>query len=201
MKNEPSPLTKEALRRSTRAALRGISPEERAAWSLEIRRRFMVDDSWLPRHGGTVAMFGGMPSEPDLLPLLPWLAEKGIGAALFLITGDSMEARLVQRASDLRAGVLGVLEPDPTVCELIPTERLETVLLPGLAFSRTDGARLGRGKGYYDRALATLPEASQRIGVCFHLQVHDHVPTDPHDRPVQSIVTEREWARIDVEAD
>lgn len=188
--------TKADLRRSMRVALRGVSPEQAAEWSSGVRLNLMQDPFWLPPQGGVVAMFGGLPAEPDLLPLLPWLAERGVRTALFLITGDSMEARLVQRPEDLRTGVLGVLEPDPAACELVPMKDIGTVLLPGLAFSQRDGMRLGRGKGYYDRAMAALPPTSLRIGVCFHLQLHDPVPHEPHDAPVQHLITEQGWLSV-----
>jgi 5-formyltetrahydrofolate cyclo-ligase len=197
MNSNVSPfLTKDALRRSMREALRGALPAQRVKWGEEIRRHLMEEAWWMPPRGGVVALFGGMATEPDLLPLLPWLAERGVRAAFFSIEGSVMTPRVVARAEELRPGLMGVMEPDAAVCETVPVEALEAVLLPGVAFGALNGARLGRGKGHYDRVLERLPESSICIGVCFHLQLHDSVPLEPHDRHVQAIVTERGWVRI-----
>lgn len=53
------------------------------------------------------------------------------------------------------------------------------VLVPALAFDAR-GARLGRGKGYYDRFLERLPEQTLRIGITGDVVV-DVVPTESHD--------------------
>lgn len=179
-----------------REALRGVPAEKREQWSAEIREHLKGDDSWVPKQGGVVAMFGGVPSEPNLLPLLPWLADRGVRAAFFSITGETMTPHLVASPADLHAGKMGVLEPVSSVCEALPEEQLDVILLPGVAFSRLNGARLGRGKGHYDRVLERLPLERLRIGVCFHLQLHDAVPLEVHDRHVQALVTEVGWLRI-----
>jgi 5-formyltetrahydrofolate cyclo-ligase len=189
--------TKNELRRSIRAALRGLPPDRVAEWSAEIRLKLKESDAWVPPPGGTLALFGGMASEPDLLPLLPWLWDRGVCTAFFSITGEVMTPRHIRDQADLRPGALGVLEPDPATCPAVPVASLDTVLLPGMAFSPVNGARLGRGKGHYDRVLAALPQGSKCIGVCFHLQLHESVPLEAHDRHVQALVTERGWLRIE----
>ncbi len=62
------------------------------------------------------------------------------------------------------------------------------VVVPGLAFT-PGGHRLGYGGGYYDRFLASLPPSAVTVGVCFHEQLVDDLPLDPHDRPVDLVVT------------
>jgi 5-formyltetrahydrofolate cyclo-ligase len=62
------------------------------------------------------------------------------------------------------------------------------VIVPGLAFT-PDGHRLGYGGGYYDRFLASLPPSVVTIGLCFREQVVDDLPLDPHDLPVDHVVT------------
>jgi 5-formyltetrahydrofolate cyclo-ligase len=197
MNNEnTSPSTKAVLRRAMQVALRAASPEHRATWSSDIRLRLQEEADWLPPAGGVVAMFGGIPSEPDLLPLLPWFAAREVTVAFFAIEGHVMRPRAVRSIADLRAGQLNVLEPDASVSEPLEVDQLDVVLLPGLAFHPSSGARLGRGKGHYDRVLARLSARSRCIGVCFHLQLQETVPLEPHDRHVQALVTERGWIRL-----
>ena len=61
------------------------------------------------------------------------------------------------------------------------------LLVPGLAFDRR-GGRLGRGGGLYDRYLAGFGGVS--IGLCWEGQLVDRVPREPHDEPVDYVVTE-----------
>jgi 5-formyltetrahydrofolate cyclo-ligase len=65
---------------------------------------------------------------------------------------------------------------------------VDLVLVPGLAFSR-NGARLGQGKGYYDRFLTKLTGA-RTLGVGFDWQLLDHVPQEAHDQRLDGVVTE-----------
>lgn len=67
-------------------------------------------------------------------------------------------------------------------------DRIDAVLVPGLAFDRA-GRRLGRGGGFYDRFLLRLPAATLTIGVAYDGQIVDQVPFDPHDRRVDVVVT------------
>jgi 5-formyltetrahydrofolate cyclo-ligase len=73
--------------------------------------------------------------------------------------------------------------PEPVGAERTP----DVIVVPGVAFDRR-GHRLGYGRGYYDRALAACPSA-RRIGLCHSLQLVDALPEEPHDEPVDYIVT------------
>lgn len=59
-------------------------------------------------------------------------------------------------------------------------------MVPGMAFD-ADGNRLGRGKGYYDRFLALVPDA-YKIGVCFPFQKFPAVPVDDNDVKMDIII-------------
>jgi len=64
----------------------------------------------------------------------------------------------------------------------------DAVLVPGLAFTPR-GDRLGRGKGYYDRFLAALPDSVATIGVCFSIQLVKDLPAHPsRDQRVRFVV-------------
>ena len=63
------------------------------------------------------------------------------------------------------------------------------VLVPGLAFD-LGGGRLGRGGGYYDRFLPTLPPAAVLVGVVPEALVVPALPTEPHDVPMTHVATE-----------
>jgi 5-formyltetrahydrofolate cyclo-ligase len=82
-----------------------------------------------------------------------------------------------------------VREPPPDL-PAVPLSEIELVLVPGVAFDGS-GRRLGRGRGHYDATLAALSPAAVRIGLAFELQIVAAVPCEPHDMPLDAIVTER----------
>jgi 5-formyltetrahydrofolate cyclo-ligase len=89
---------------------------------------------------------------------------------------------------DLAEGSYGILEPRPDLIEPFDVEKIDLVLVPGLAFD-PDGFRLGRGAGYYDRFLKTLPPRTLKVGVAFDFQIVDQVPRQAWDQPVHVLVT------------
>ena len=52
----------------------------------------------------------------------------------------------------------------------------------------SEGHRLGRGRGYYDRFLAQVPQA-YKIGVCFDFQRVEQVPVDDNDRVMDEVIS------------
>lgn len=68
-------------------------------------------------------------------------------------------------------------------------EDIDLFIIPGRAFS-SDGKRLGRGKGYYDRFLAQKQyKKSKKIGICFDFQVLENIPTNKYDISMNKIIT------------
>jgi 5-formyltetrahydrofolate cyclo-ligase len=65
----------------------------------------------------------------------------------------------------------------------------DVVIVPGLAFT-TGGDRLGQGGGWYDRFLSGARADCTTIGVAFDVQVVERLPVEPHDVPLDHVVTE-----------
>jgi 5-formyltetrahydrofolate cyclo-ligase len=68
----------------------------------------------------------------------------------------------------------------------------DAILVPALAVAR-DGARLGRGGGSYDRALARVPERVPVAALLYDGELVDELPQDPWDRRVTAVVTPSGW--------
>ena len=102
------------------------------------------------------------------------------------VEGDTMRFHFADAAT-LAAGSFGIPEPpaDSPVC---PTSEIDLFLCPGMAFS-IQGIRLGRGKGYYDRALAGASPEATKVGVCFSEQFMAELPSEPHDIPMDFLAT------------
>jgi 5-formyltetrahydrofolate cyclo-ligase len=92
----------------------------------------------------------------------------------------------------------GILSPNPEshFVHRVFSRDLDAVIVPGRAFDLR-GARLGRGKGFYDALLARLrPDArSATIGFVFESQIVERVPEASHDRRVAWIATEKRLRR------
>lgn len=78
----------------------------------------------------------------------------------------------------------------PKEGQLLPPSAIDLVIVPGLAFD-SQGNRLGRGGGYYDRFLSRLRRAATAVGLGFDFQVIDQAPVDDRDVSVNTVVTER----------
>jgi 5-formyltetrahydrofolate cyclo-ligase len=80
--------------------------------------------------------------------------------------------------------------PRPIDGEVLPAdERFDTVVVPMLGFD-SRGYRLGHGKGWYDRFLATQPRALT-YGLCYASGfVPGGLPHESHDVPIDVVVTE-----------
>ncbi len=81
----------------------------------------------------------------------------------------------------------------------VPAERnavLPTALLVPLLGFDAAGYRLGYGGGYYDRTLATMNPKPLTIGVGYELGRLKTIYPQPHDIPLDAIVTEAGCARF-----
>lgn len=133
-----------------------------------------------------VAAYLSLPSEPGTGPLLEWLVGLGVEVVVPRGAADRTMDWAPFVPGEVVVGDLGV--PEPTGDALGPgaLDSCDVAIVPALAVDHA-GNRLGRGAGYYDRALADF------AGVTCAL-VHDdellpELPHEPHDRPVDLVLT------------
>ena len=134
---------------------------------------------------------GYHPLKDEISPY-PILERLGAGQRAVLPWFLNRDARMIWReAPAVEPSPWGVLQPAADAEALAP----DTVLVPLVAADR-GGARIGHGKGHYDRALAHLREGGTvfTIGLAWEPQILDHpIPADPWDIPLDAIATPREW--------
>ena len=97
--------------------------------------------------------------------------------------------RVLDPARELSDGPFKVREP-VAECPVVPMNRLDLALVPGLGFDAR-GGRVGRGKGHYDRLLAGF--TGLKIGVAFDCQIVPEIPREPHDIALDAVVTPTRW--------
>lgn len=197
-------MDKAELRRAVIARRDALDLDVRAAKSAAICARLVElldrSDAAAPR---IVAVYAAMGSEVDPAAFAAAAAKRGWRVAypcMFSATdaaacgqrmcmravsaGDASEAPFI--AHPTRA--LAATDVDSDHFPIVPAAELDMVVVPLVAFDRTD-ARLGYGGGCYDRYLPMLSPACQIVGIAFDEQRIDHVPTDVHDLPLPNIVS------------
>jgi 5-formyltetrahydrofolate cyclo-ligase len=159
---------------------------ERAVASARLVER-LAQAPWFAT-ASAILFFAPLPDEPDIWPLL----ESALADRRFIALPryDSREqefraARITNPATDIANGRFGIREPSAT-CPEAPLNRLDLVLVPGVAFD-TRGWRLGRGKGFYDRLLSQV--CGKTCGVAFDEQIVEAIPAEPHDVRLNCILT------------
>lgn len=136
----------------------------------------------------TVLVYGATPEEIDPAPTVAALRDRGAVVAMPRIEAPGvLGVHLVANDDDLDTGPYGLTQPRADA-ERVPLERIDAVLVPGVAFD-ADGYRLGYGGGYYDRLLPQLRHACLTIGIAYDEQVLDKIPAEEHDVQVRFVVT------------
>lgn len=170
----------------------------------------LLSDSEIYKKANMILAYMPMPEEVDITPVIKNALILGKYAAVpRIISGtNDMDFYLLKNAKSGREigkdfenqfdrGIFGIREPKECLKKLslsdIRKASYDTgclVLVPALAFERS-GARLGRGKGFYDKFLSALKGSPViSCGVCFNFQILDSVPTETNDFAVDYILSE-----------
>ena len=140
---------------------------------------------------GCVLLYMPIGSEVDVRHVLEHAFRQGKTVCLPVCReGGAMDAVRYTGESCLHPGAYGILEPEGDV---VPPERIELVLCPGLAFDEK-GGRLGYGGGYYDRYLSKVHPFC--AGVCYTECVIESVPVGRCDVPMAALVSPQGVTRM-----
>ena len=114
-----------------------------------------------------------------------WIS-MGARAALPVVVGPRTPLifRRWHAGAKLESGALGI--PIPTDTEEM---RPDTILLPANGFDAM-GFRLGYGAGYFDRTIAGLRPEVRIIGISYEIGRMSSIGPQPHDEPMDFVVTE-----------
>jgi len=139
-----------------------------------------------------IAAFVPTQTEINMTPILEGIL--CLQKELYLPKADPAQTLLgFYPVSDLKKLMPGSHHiPEPPSMTALPPEKLDLILVPGLAFDRR-GYRLGYGKGYYDRFLSQLGPSCFSIGVGYSFQMIEKVPFSSHDIPVKSLLSEKSF--------
>jgi 5-formyltetrahydrofolate cyclo-ligase len=114
--------------------------------------------------------------------VVPWCRDNG-----------ELELFWLKSMDDLAIGMYKILEPKPELRLLldrqVPVTDLDLIMVPGVAFT-CDGARMGHGKGYYDKLLEHARPDAPLVALAFDCQLFPEIPTQEHDVFMDQIITE-----------
>ena len=176
--------TKHELRQAVLAQRAAAARVQRVRRDQQIFTRLMALSPFAATRA--VFCFISVGHEPDTRHLIETFAARGIALSVpKIITRRAMHAVRFPGWAALRLGPLGI--PAPSAIDAAD-EPIDVVIVPGLAFSLA-GYRLGYGAGFYDRWLAKHP-LPLRVGLCGDAELVADLPTEPHDIPVDVVVTD-----------
>jgi 5-formyltetrahydrofolate cyclo-ligase len=152
---------KKQLRAAMTARLKAVAPAERKRRSQAAAAIALDLPAWAD--ASLVLAFLSMPAEIDTLPVIEPALEAGKRVAVPRI--DDGDLAFIELKGDWRSWPLDRwnIPTPPADAPVLPAAQIASLpclsLVPGLAFDR-NGGRLGRGKGYYDRFLASVQAAT-----------------------------------------
>ncbi len=114
--------------------------------------------------------------------VVPWCNDEG---ELELFDLKSMD--------ELEIGMYKILEPAASLRNLsekqVNVEELDLVMVPGVGFD-SRGARMGHGKGYYDKLLEHARKDTPLVALAFECQMFEEIPVAEHDVFMDKVITE-----------
>lgn len=176
-------MEKSDLRRKIKAMRMMLSDDDKCGAAnqvfsqLEKCAAFLLADKILMYH-----------SLPDELSTIAFLDKWGTKKHFYLprVNGVNLDILPYDR-SRLELGAFHIEEPVGD--DLTDPSEIELIVVPAVAYDRR-GNRLGRGKGFYDRLLSTTK--ATKIGVGYDFQLVDEIAVEPHDVPVDMVITQTE---------
>ncbi|MEP7239978.1 MAG: 5-formyltetrahydrofolate cyclo-ligase [Devosia sp.] len=176
---------KAALRVKARQARAALRDPVRAAAGKTVAEHFFAAVDLKPTD--IVAGYWRIKDEMDCQPILIRLMDSQQPVCLPVVVGEgqALVLRLWEPNAALYEAGFGTLAPS----DLAPQVEPDLIIMPLLGFD-SRGTRLGYGGGYYDRTLERLSRRPRLVGIAFANQEIDEIPSEPHDIPLDMIVTE-----------
>ena len=171
---------KKAVRQMVRAEIAELSEEVKSTLSDAIFDKICRLEQ--VERASTVALFVSLSDEPQSASAIAKLSQSK-RVVVPRIKGEEME--FYDISEGLQRGSFGILEPVATT-PVEPNE-IDVMVVPGVAFTR-NGARCGRGKGFYDKYLSHNNFRAYTVGVCYPCQVVNELPTEEHDKRLDKVV-------------
>lgn len=163
------------------------SVKDRASLDLKITERFLTSDIY--KHAKAILMYYSVGSEVSTCDILTQALKDKKTVAFPVCIDDKgiMKFYIVESENDFQVGMYGIKSPVDTCKEFIASDNA-VCIVPGLSFDN-EGYRIGYGKGYYDRYLASF--IGTTVGICYDQLLCDSLPHDCYDKKVNYLITDK----------
>ena len=177
-------MDKKALRAEIREKKRAMTEQQIALTSEALAQQLYAH----PAYQNAKSIFGYLSYNQEVrtMPMLEQAQKDGKRVAVPKVIGDTMIFIWLDDLSRVELGYCNIPEPMDNGPEAADETAL--VLMPGLAFDPT-GRRCGYGGGFYDRYLEAHPH-HPLLALCYGFQMYDELETDPHDIPVDYVLSQ-----------
>jgi len=170
---------KDQWRRELRNRFAGLDEKEK--WTEQLIEHL---SHFLKNRSGDWCLYQALDSEISLAQLLSevsnitWVYPKVIGDKLHFF----------EPRSGFQKAYAGIREPVTENAREVSIQEISGFLVPGLGFDQK-GVRIGKGKGYYDKALQSF--SGETVGISFSSLIVDELPSDPWDVKMKWLATEK----------
>jgi 5-formyltetrahydrofolate cyclo-ligase len=173
---------KKLLRKQIREKKKEFTLNQKKELSLPIFEKLEKEEFF--KNSKTILLYWSMDDEVYTHDFVEkYYKEKTI--LLPCVEGDNLILRQYQGKESMQEGEqFHILEPKgKEFNELI---QINLMIIPGVAFDK-ERNRMGRGRGFYDRLLKTVP--AMKVGVGFSFQMVEKVPTEGFDVKMDKVIT------------
>ena len=173
---------KQQIRQQIRQKLNNFSKEEKNKQSANIWQQ--TEQLSIFQNADIVLLYWSLPDEVDTHNFIEkWSKSKTI--LLPVVVNDGLILRKYSGLSCLKVGKYGIFEPSGGE-DFTDFTAIDLCIVPAVAFD-TQGNRLGRGKGFYDKLLSRI--SAPKIGVCFDIQLIENIPHEDWDIKMDLILS------------
>ena len=186
-------MEKKRLRKAMKEKLVEMSDETYWQFSNAIHNQLISLSNW--QKAETIAVTISTGKEVDTKKLIEkaWFEKKRIVVPKCDPTSNSMVFRELTSFKQLEHVFYNLLEPKVEETNIIDSNDIDLMIVPGVCFNR-EGYRIGYGGGYYDRYLLNFN--STTVSLSFSFQIVDDLQIEAHDIPVSTIITESEVINV-----
>lgn len=173
-------MNKNEIRQEIKRLKGCLTDDEKIRSAISVFEKIEATDSF--HHASNILLYNSLPDELSTKGAIrKWNKIKNI--FLPRVNGNELEV-LPYDVSMIERGSFNIDEPIGE--SLSDISVIDLIIVPAIAYDQ-NGNRIGRGKGYYDRLLQKV--SVLKIGVGYDFQLITHIASEPHDIPVDIIVT------------
>ncbi|MDR7072737.1 5-formyltetrahydrofolate cyclo-ligase [Fictibacillus barbaricus] len=181
-------MTKSEWRKKIKQVLVSIEEKERKERSLKIGNFLFETSQWRNSKVIGITVSRNFELDTSIIIEKAWIEGKTIGVPKCYKKNWEMEFRELRSLDELENIYMDLFEPIVDKTQVITSERIDLLVVPGLVFDRS-GYRIGYGGGYYDRYLANFNGST--VALAFMDQMAEKLPYEEYDIPVEQIITEK----------